>query len=119
MTILPNIPVRTLEEVYFSTVRASVLYGSELRGWELTRELDSKRGMFLKRILLVRKGTCNQGIKREFGIFSDIIVGKIIMLIYWLDIIKGSQGTLRAMYSTMSNSANIRTSADYWLISLK
>ena len=73
------------------------------------------QGMFLKRVLRVGKGTSNQGVKREFSIFSDKIMRRI-MIKYWLDIMKGSRGTLRAIYYEQQRQ---HAFGGYWLISLK
>lgn len=96
MSKLRNIPMRTLEQVYSSTVRATMLYGSELWGWERTGTLDKIQPMFLKKAMRLATGTSNCGILKEFGTFSDTIRGKIMAIKYWLDIINGNQDSLRA-----------------------
>ena len=64
----------------------------------------------------VGRENSNQGVKREFVIFFDRIMGKIVLIKYSVVIIKRSRGTLLAMCYEQESQHN---SKGHWLTSLK
>ncbi|KAJ4433638.1 hypothetical protein ANN_15948 [Periplaneta americana] len=71
ITKVPDIPTATLELVYGSVVRSSMLYGAEIWGWENAGKLNKVQTDFLKRILGIGRSTANCGVLKEFGLQNE------------------------------------------------
>ena len=107
MIITEDMPVCTLEKMYYATVRLVMHYGNEVWGFNRTVQLNMVYTYFPKRISGQSKSVANCGILFDFGAFSDTIHYKIRTLKYWLRVIQGEKTKLRTIcYNCQSRNVD-------------
>ena len=78
-------------ELFRVTVLPVMLYGSEVWGHNVIRNLDILQMRYLKHVLCVNINTCNDIVYGEFGLKSIEVDIKVKIVSYWIRLITGRQ----------------------------
>ena len=98
----------------FDTYISSILnYGCGVWGFHKAPDVEKLHISFLKRILCVKKSTCNNLVYCELGRYPLQIVRKIRIFKYWLKLRSSKNSILNACYREMFENN------DNWIIHLK
>ena len=89
-------------ELFDSTVKPILFYGSEVWGFCKADSLESFYLSFLKSLLCVKQSTPNCFIYGELGLYPLIIERKLRILKYWFKILNSNENSyLRKMYNDL------------------
>ena len=107
----------------FDSLVGSVLnYGAEIFGYNDCKTIEKIHCKFLRKVLCVKTSTNLDGLYGEIGRFPMIIQRKILMLKYWIKIIKTQNSSLiKRTYNLLRNDAdnNIHYNKLNWAYQIK
>ena len=90
-------------DTYFNTVLS---YGSEVWGFHPGRDVEKIHLLFCKKLLGLRKGTCNDFIYCELGRFPLYITRKLRFFKYWIKLCNTNNSILRAVCDEMNQGGD-------------
>ena len=97
-----DLPIDLQIELFHVMVLPIMLYGCEVWGYSVIREVEILYMKYLKYILGVHKNTCKDIVYGELGVYPVDIVIKTRMLSYWTRLITGKQSKLAyIMYQSL------------------
>ena len=105
--------IETMLSVFDTYVNSILSYGSEVWGFHRGQDIEKIHIQFCKRLLGVRKGTCNDFIYSELGRFPLQIIRKLRIFKYWIKLRNTNNIILRAVYEDMEQNK------DGWLMKVK
>ena len=108
-----NFNVETELSMFDTYVKTVLHYGAEIWGFHKGQDVEKVHINFCKRILGVKKSTCNNAVYYELGRFPLEIDRKRKIFKYWLKIRKSSNCILRACYQEVIENN------DPWILSIK
>jgi len=105
--------IETMLAVFDTYVNSILSYGSEVWGFHLAQDVEKVHIQFCKRLLGVRKGTCNEFVYSELGRFPLLIIRKLRIFKYWIKLRNTSNCILNGIYKEMEQYD------DNWLINIR
>lgn len=89
-----DLPIDLQLDLFDAMVMPIIMYGCEIWGYKIIKDVENIQVTFLKNVLGVRKTTCNSMVYGELGKFPVNIHVKYRMLSYWMRILSGKQEKL-------------------------
>ena len=91
----------------FDSLVGSILnYSAEVWGHYQSKDIELVHCKFLRKVLNVKKSTSLDGLYGELGRYPMSISRQIIMIKYWIKILKTDNPILFNMYTLLKNDAN-------------
>ena len=84
-----DLPVDLQVELFRPMVMPVVLYGSEVWGYHVIRDVQILHMKFLKHTLCVQRNTCNDIVYGELGVYPLEVDIKVRMVKYWIRLVTG------------------------------
>ena len=105
--------IETMLSVFDTYVNSVLSYGAEVWGFHTGQDVEKIHIQFCKKILGVRKGTCNDFVYSDLGRFPLQIIRKLRIFKYWIKMRNSKNCILRALYEEMN------LYEDNWLMNVK
>ena len=105
--------IETMLSVFDTYINSILSYGSEVWGFHSGHDFEKVHIQFCKRLLGVKKGTCNEFVYSELGRFPRQVTRKLRIFKYWIKLRNTTHCILRGIYEEMSQYN------DNWLINIR
>ena len=105
--------IETMLSVFDTYINSILSYGSEVWGFHSGHDVEKVHIQFCKRLLGVKKGTCNEFVYSELGRFPLQVTRKLRIFKYWIKLRNTTNCILRGIYEEMSQYN------DNWLINIR
>ena len=111
-----DLPVDLQLELFRSMVVPVLLYGSEVWGYNVIRDVVILHIKFLKYTLGVQKNTCNDMVYGDLGVCPLEVEIKVRIVKYWVRLITGKPGKLAyIMYQCLLYLDTVGLYTSSWL----
>ena len=105
--------IETMLSVFDTYINSILSHGSEVWGFHSGHDVEKVHIQFCKRLLGVKKGTCNEFVYSELGRFPLQVTRKLRIFKYWIKLRNTTNCILRGIYEEMSQYN------DNWLINIR
>jgi len=90
--------VDTMLAVFDTYVNSVISYGAEIWGFHSANDVEKEHFSFCKKLLGVRKGTCNDFVYSELGRYPLQFTRKLRIFKYWLKLRNTDNCILNCIY---------------------
>ena len=115
-----DLPVDMQLEMFHCMVSPILLYGSEVWGYNIARDVELLQLKYLKHVLFVHSKTCNDVVYGELGVYPLEISIKCRMINFWVKLLNGKNSKLSyLMYCCLLELYRLGTYLSPWLTCIR